>query len=243
METAPDFTSIHLARLLAHATLVARTTRQRNRAMQDLTTIRVQVLCNDPLLYTGLKTALGEQPDLDWMPADDMPPDVVIADYEQGVGLVTARKARGAGPGHLPKVLILSTRDSEWEIRAALETGVRGYLIQGCELDELMNGVRDVHRGMRHVCGPAARRLADSVSYATLTSRELEVLRLVAQGQANKAIARDLAIAVGTVKSHLKTIFEKLGARTRTEVAALAERRGMLRPLCTPAIDWPQGSA
>jgi DNA-binding NarL/FixJ family response regulator len=200
--------------------------------MQESMTIRVRVLYSDPLVCTGLKAALGEQPDLDWTASDDARADVVIADYEQGVQLIAARKASAGPPGRIPKVLILTARDSEWEIRSALETGARGYLIQGCELAELMAGVRDVHRGIRHICAPAARRLADSISHATLTGRELDVLRLVVEGRGNKAIARDLTIAVGTVKSHLKTIFEKLGARTRTEVAALAERRGLLRPVC-----------
>lgn len=195
--------------------------------MHESTAIRVKVLCTDPLVCTGLKAALGEQPDLRWTTSDDFA-DVVIADYEQGMRLVSGSRAPSPAPGRPPKVLILTARETEWEIRTALEKGARGYLIQGCEVNEVMMGLRAVHLGMRHVCAPAARRLAESIACAALTTREFDVLRLVAEGRGNKAIARDLAIAVGTVKSHLKAIFEKLGARSRTEVASLAERRGLL---------------
>lgn len=197
--------------------------------MMDAMTIKVQVLCGDPLVCTGLKTAFDAQPDLRWTPSGDGRADVIVADYEQGMTLIAAAKTPpGHRPAPVPKVLILTARDSEWEIRVALEGGVRGYVIQGCGVGELVDGVRAVHRGMRHVCAPAARRLADSIAYAMLTGREMEVLRLVAEGHGNKAVARELAIAVGTVKSHLKAIFEKLGAKSRTEVATLAERRGLL---------------
>lgn len=198
--------------------------------MHDSQRIGVHVLCSDPLLRTGLKAAFGEQPDVACVSQDDGPADVVVADYEQGLQLIALAKARGSACAHRPKVLILTARESEWEIRTALEQGARGYLVLGCDLPELMVAVRTVHRGMRHLCAPAARRLADSMAHATLTNREVDVLRLVAEGCGNKVIARDLDIAVGTVKSHLKTIFEKLGARSRTEVATLAERRGLLSP-------------
>ncbi|SDN94034.1 response regulator transcription factor [Polaromonas sp. JS666] len=190
--------------------------------------IGVQVFCSDPLVRTGLKAAFGEEPDLAWVPQGEANADVVVADYERGLQLIDEAKAEGSASPYRQKVLILTARESEWEIRTALERGARGYLVHGCDLPELMVAVRTVHRGMRHLCAPAARRLADSMAHATLTNREVEVLRLVVEGCGNKVIARELDIAVGTVKSHLKTIFEKLGAKSRTEVAKLAERRGLL---------------
>lgn len=196
--------------------------------MRDSTAIKVQVRCNDPLLCTGLKASLKDQPDLSYLPDDQDSADVIVADYDQGLQFIAGTQAKGLVARNSPKVLIVTSRASEWEIRTALELGARGYLIQGCELSELISGVRAVHHGLRHLCGPAARRLADSIAHATLTCRELEVLRLVAEGLGNKSIARELAIAVGTVKSHLKTIFDKLGAKSRTELASVAKHRGLL---------------
>lgn len=119
--------------------------------------------------------------------------------------------------------------DREWEIRRALEHGVRGYLLVGCALDELAVGVRAVHRGARHLSTEVAARLAESVALEPLTAREEQVLRLVAEGLCNKAIGRKLGIAVGTVKSHLKSAFDKLDVESRTQAVAAVERRGLLR--------------
>lgn len=173
--------------------------------------------------------SLRDQSDLSFINDDEEPADVIVADYDQGLLLIAETKAKELVARKPPKVLIVTPRANEWEICTALELGARGYLIQGCELSELISGVRAVHHGLRHLCGPAARRLADSIAYATLTRREMEVLRLVAEGLGNKSIARELVIEVGTVKSHLKTIFDKLGAKSRTELASVAKHPGSAR--------------
>ena len=134
-----------------------------------------------------------------------------------------------------PKVVILAGIDREWEIRSALSRGVRGYLLVGCALDELADGVRAVHRGARHLSPRVAARLAESMSVEPLTAREEEVLRLVVEGMCNKAIGRRLGIAVGTVKSHLKSTFDKLDVQSRTQAVAAVERRGLLREVPQPA--------
>ena len=162
--------------------------------------------------------------------------DVVIADYVLGLECVAgSRDSVNAAP----KVLILTVRESEWEIRRALESGVQGYLTLGCDLDELLFAVRALHRGLRHLGTVAARRMADSIASQSLTAREMDVLRLVVDGLSNKGIAARLQISAGTVKTHMKEIFQKLGAATRTEVATVAERRGLLGRLSTPAEPGP----
>jgi DNA-binding NarL/FixJ family response regulator len=207
--------------------------------------IKILLLYRDPLVRAGLAATLAGHASFELVeaPAPVFDPsgalrhpkvDVVVADYEHGLQALSCN-ARRAPDSHcaMPAVLIVTQRDSEWEIRHALECGTRGYLVLGCGLDELVQGVQTVYRGMRHIGAPAARRLADSIASCSLTSRETDVLRLVAEGQGNKAIARHLAIASGTVKTHLKAIFEKLNARSRTEVAAVAERRGLLASFST----------
>jgi DNA-binding NarL/FixJ family response regulator len=211
----------------------------RNAANLPVEAVRVWVHYGDALLRAGLTAALQSEPGFAIM-VPDTPADldaairasateVVVADYEQGMQVLRDASERSAGVRRqVPNVLILTRRESEGEIRHALQQGARGYLILGCAVGELVEAIRAVHRGLRHVGSVAARRLADSIACEGLTGREVDVLRLVSQGHSNKAVARELDIAIGTVKSHLKAVFQKLDAHTRTEVAAVAERRGLL---------------
>lgn len=211
--------------------------------MIPIDTFKVVVMCRDPLVRAGLRDTLQAEPEFQLLPNDWQSSasysvehthvDLVVADYEHALELLA--DCRATGPmrhGWMPNVLIVTHRDSEGEIRHALEAGVRGYLLLGCGLDEIIRAARSVRRGIRYVGMLAAQRLADSVACSSLTFREMDVLRLVVKGHSNKVVARQLDIAIGTVKSHLKSIFEKLDATSRTEVAAVAEERGLL------ALPW-----
>ncbi len=203
--------------------------------------IKVLVLHADPIAQAGLSAAFSRYPDLEVQEAPspfDCAPrphrsslqctaDVVVADYANGVAMAS-RAAQD--PSASLKVVVIAAIDREWEIRSALERGVRGYLLVGCALDALAAGVRAVHRGSRHLSPQVAARLAESVTRDPLTTREEEVLRLLAEGLSNKAIATRLGIAAGTVKSHLKTIFDKLNVQSRTQALAFVEERGLLDP-------------
>jgi DNA-binding NarL/FixJ family response regulator len=204
--------------------------------------IRVWVHYGDALLRAGLTAALRAVPGLAIMVPDTLADldaairasvtEVVITDYEQGMQVLRDAQGRRTGmrrsESNRLHVLILTRRDSEGEIRHALQRGALGYLTLGGGIDELINAIDDVHRGLRHVGSVAARRLADSIACEVLTERETDVLHLVSKGQSNKAVARELDIGMGTVKTHLKALFQKLGAHNRTEVAAVAQRRGLL---------------
>jgi DNA-binding NarL/FixJ family response regulator len=204
--------------------------------------IRVLVLHSDSIARAGLAVALGSYPDLDIialkLDVEDRSEvlrasrcasiEVIVSDYALGVGLAEAITHHGAVAG-APKVVILASMDREWEIRSALENGVRGILLLGCSWDALAIGVRAVHHGNRHLSPQIAARLAESVAAERLTPREEEVLRLVVEGLCNKAISRRLGIAVGTVKSHLKATFAKLDVESRTQAVVAVERRGLLR--------------
>ena len=204
--------------------------------------IRVLVTHGDPVVQAGLSVAFGRYSDLEVQeplnpvtsPASmtgllrGIAADVVVADYATGLALAAAAARQGTTVSS-PKIIVVGGINREWEIRRALEYGVRGYLLIGCALDELAAGVRAVHRGARHLNPQVAARLAESVSLEPLTAREEEVLRLVVEGLCNKAIGRRLGIAVGTVKSHLKSAFDKLDVESRTQAVAAVERRGLLR--------------
>jgi len=208
--------------------------------MLALDTIKVQVVYGDALVAAGLTATLRDQRDIALIgcslhdggvsaagPHGSV--NVIVSDYEHGLAILArARISSTFRQCGLPAVLIVSQRDTESEIRHALEQGVRGFVLLGCRVDELVDGVRALRAGLRHIDARAAQRLADSVACEALTGREQAVLRLLVEGLGNKAIANRLGIAIGTVKSHLKAIFQKLHAGSRTEVATVAERRGLL---------------
>lgn len=202
--------------------------------------IKVLVLCDDPLACLGLSATIARYKDLELVDDEAIAramdphqvvrqaaPDVVVADYDHGIEL--ANRSRRAGASTSPKVMIVASRAGEWEVRKALECGVRGYLLAGCALDELASAVRTVQKGLRHLDPRVAERLAESLSGEPLTSREEQVLHLVVDGLSNKEIARQLNVAVGTVKSHLKGIFDKLSVQSRTQAILNAQSRGLLR--------------
>lgn len=155
--------------------------------------------------------------------------DVVIADYDRAMLIAgELRKSRDDQQAPTTKIMIVSERDGELQVRHALETGIQGYLSIDCRPEEIADGVIALHCGQRRLGQLAARRVAESFDHEALTHRQIEVLRLVVAGCANKIVARELDIALGTVKVHVKSIMTKLGARTRTEAAAVAQRRGLI---------------
>ena len=186
---------------------------------------RVLVSCQEPLLAMGLAAALRDQQAFDVLKAgNDAEADVVVTDYEGGLSL--AREALQSA--RRCRILIMTMRDREHDVRAAMEAGVHGYLLMGCSIEELAMGVKTLGRGARYLSLEVAQTVADSLSRESLTARETDVLRLLALGQCNKTIARELDITVGTVKGHARAIFSKLNAASRTEAAGIAIRRGLI---------------
>lgn len=194
----------------------------------------VLVMYDDALVCAGLVSALGQHPGLEVRAAglDFLPGalgvDVVVADYRNAMRLCDPCNRSPHRPLAAPRVLALTANDREADIRRAIECGVHGYLLLGCTLDELIEGVTNVACGLRYLSRSVAQRMADSLTRAPLTSRELEVLLLVATGESNKVIARQLHIEVGTVKSHMSAIMTKLGATSRTQAAGIAVARGLV---------------
>jgi DNA-binding NarL/FixJ family response regulator len=126
------------------------------------------------------------------------------------------------------RVLMLSTHSGEEEIYRAMQAGARGYILKSVLREDLLRAVRDVHDGRRHLDPIVASHLAERMSHKSLTSRELEVLRMVAKGWGNKEIASALSIAEITVKLHVSHVLEKLNVKDRTEAATAAVRRGII---------------
>ena len=124
--------------------------------------------------------------------------------------------------------MVFTCRGSEWEIHSALQAGIQGYLLQGCSADDAVRGVKSLARGVSFFCSTASQKMVDCVTHQTLTRRESDVLKLLSDGLSNKLIARELDVAVTTVKAHLRAILAKLGANSRTHAVLVAARRGLV---------------
>ncbi|WP_246256180.1 response regulator [Isoptericola halotolerans] len=176
---------------------------------------------------------VGEAPDGEQAVAlaRELTPDVVLMDLRMpvldGVG-ATDRIVRGSPAG--PRVVVLTTYDTDADILRAVEAGATGYLLKDTPRATLVAGVRAAARGETVLAPSVATRLVTSVRTAEArpTPREAEVLRLVERGLSNVAIGRELFIAEATVKTHLLRAFAKLGVDDRTAAVAVARRRGWL---------------
>ena len=124
--------------------------------------------------------------------------------------------------------MILSTHSSQEEIYRALQAGARGYVVKSIVREELLRAVREVHSGGSYLDPVVASHLAERRSHRPLSSREVEVLQLVAKGFGNKEIATTLNIAEVTVKLHVSHMLEKLEVKDRTEAATVALQRGII---------------
>ena len=199
--------------------------------------LQVLVMHEDPIVAAGLAAVLREQPGLSV--TQQQPPEaganiereveVIVADYRTSMAMAQAKLR------HAPRVMIVTRAGREWEVKCAMNIGIHGYLLQSCHPDELVHGVRMLGRGSRYLCQAVAACIADSMTREALTSRETDVLRLLATGCCNKTISSRLGIAVGTVKAHVKAILEKLDAATRTQAAAIATDRGLVDEPAAPA--------
>ena len=170
--------------------------------------------------------------------AEELKPDIVLLDLrmpDMG-GLEVLQKLR-ENASSIP-VVMLTTSNEEADLIKSLRSGAQGYLLKDMEPDELVSALRDIENGKNVVAQDLTDALARMVQgesniadeegpFSELTPREMEILCLLAEGQSNKLIARNLGISDGTVKLHVKAILRKLGIHSRVEAAVIAVEQGL----------------
>ena len=156
-------------------------------------------------------------------------PDVTLLDLRMpeldGVGAI--KEIRDVDPN--AQIVVLTTYDGDEDIYRAIKAGAKAYLLKDTARDALVDCVRRVHAGETYLPPPLAAKLAERVSGAALSQREMEVLQRMATGKSNKEIGAELFISDGTVKTHVSSIFTKLDVVSRTEAIATATRRGLIQ--------------
>ncbi|MDH4411628.1 MAG: response regulator transcription factor [Verrucomicrobiales bacterium] len=195
------------------------------------------MLVDDHLIVRrGLASLIGDEADLTVVAeagsgeeaialASQHRPDVIVLDLRlrDMSGIDVAETLRGH------KILMLSSFMQEEDVRRVFDAGIRGYLSKDKDSTELLKAIRAVGRGDRYLPPEISLLLAKSEHSSHLTARELEILKLVAQGKANKEIGELLTLSENTVKNHVKSILAKLNAKDRTHAVTEALKRGLFQ--------------
>jgi DNA-binding NarL/FixJ family response regulator len=201
--------------------------------------IRILVVDDHPMLREGIASLVASQADMELVAEASTGrealeqfrnhrPDLTLMDLQMpdmgGIEAMIAIRDEFPGAG----IIVLTTYKGDVQVLRALKAGARAYLLKGLLRKELLETIRAVHAGQKRIPPEVAAVLADHAVDATLTSREIDVLRLIAGGNANKLIGDQLSITEETVKGYVKSILSKLGASDRTHAVTVALKRGII---------------
>jgi DNA-binding NarL/FixJ family response regulator len=201
--------------------------------------IRILAVDDHPMLREGIASLVASQSDMKLVAEASTGrealeqfrkhrPDLTLMDLQMPD--MDGVEAMVAICGEFPdaRIIVLTTYKWDVQILRALKAGARAYLLKGLLRKELLETIRAVHAGQKRIPPEVAAELADHVIDDALTTREIDVLRLIAGGNANKLVADRLSISEETVKGHVKNILSKLGASDRTHAVTIALKRGII---------------
>jgi len=202
--------------------------------------IRLLIADDHVSVREGLSAMIGRQPDMTvagegttGREAVDLwrkhRPDVTLLDLRMPVldGMGAIDEIRQLDPA--ARIIVFTTFDTDQDISKAITAGVKGYLLKDAPREELLACIRKVYVGETYIPAALVSKLATGMSREALTSRELDVLTLLARAKSNKEISASLFISETTVKSHLRSIFTKLQVVSRTEAITVASQRGLVQ--------------
>jgi DNA-binding NarL/FixJ family response regulator len=207
--------------------------------LPDSAKIRVIIVDDHPVVRFGLASIIGLEPDMEVVAqagsgeeacslCSSQPADVVLMDLRlPGLSGVEAIRAIRETRPNL-RFIVLTTYDGDEDIHRALEAGAQAYLLKGMSHVALTGAIRRAYAGLKYIPAVVSQRLAERPPNSELSARELEVLKLMAQGLSNKEIGESLGIGEATVKWHLNIIFSRLNVSDRTEATVVALRRGIV---------------
>jgi len=201
--------------------------------------IRVMVVDDHPLLLQGVAAVLVDEAGIDVVATaasgreavaafEKHRPDVTLMDLQMpdmnGIDAIAEIRSRFPSA----RIVALTTYKGDVSALRALRAGAVGYLLKSQVLTELVEAIRVVHAGGRRIPPEVSAELAAHLGEDALSEREIQVLRLVAQGNSNKRVAAELGVTEETIKAHMSSIFAKLDANDRTHAVTIALRRGIL---------------
>ena len=208
--------------------------------MNELSKIRILSVDDHPLMHEGIAVLINSQPDMlliseassgdeAFQKFEEHRPDITLMDLRlpdmSGIAAMTTILKEFP----TARVIILTMSTGDVEIQRALKAGAYGYMLKTMPPRELLEVIRKVHKGKKHIPAEIAANLAEHLGDEFLTEREIEVLQLVGGGNRNRDIADQLFISEETVKVHIKHIMDKLGASDRTQAVSIGIRRGIIQ--------------
>jgi DNA-binding NarL/FixJ family response regulator len=219
--------------------VIAHSTQHSQGMNSDTSSIRILIVDDHPALREGVVAILADQNDMSVVAQASNGreaiqqfranlPDVVLMDLQMPEmnGLDAITTIRGEFPD--ARVIVLTTYTGDVQVLRALRAGARAYLIKNLLHKDLLETIRAVHAGKKALSPEASYELAEHATDDPLTPGEIEVLKLISRGNANKQIAAQLSITEETVKGRVKNILSKLGANDRTHAAMIGLKRGII---------------